>query len=210
MAEEANSQGQEQAQGQQQQTQGQEQGQQSQQQGQSQQGQQQQKETVLTQKDSTTTEGKQGAPEKYELKLPENSFLDASHMDEISSYAKEKGLSNEQAQALLDARNQSVAEVVERQSNQWLKETQADKEIGGDNLKQSVEHAKRAINRFGSDAFKSVLNKYGYGNHPEVVRAWAAVGRAMADGTLVVAGNQTTQKKEKSIGDVFYPDTKSA
>ena len=41
------------------------------------------------------------APEKYDLKLPEGSKLDAKHIEKIAADAKARGLSQEDAQALL-------------------------------------------------------------------------------------------------------------
>src|SRR3972149_1235780 len=48
-------------------------------------------------------------PQKYELKLPEGSQLDQARIDSLSAYAKEKGLSNEQAQAILDRESDAVS-----------------------------------------------------------------------------------------------------
>jgi hypothetical protein len=45
-------------------------------------------------------------PEKYDLKLPEASLLDASHVEKLTAFAKERGLSNDEAQALLERENQ--------------------------------------------------------------------------------------------------------
>src|SRR5688572_20896218 len=54
-------------------------------------------------------EQKPVVPEKYDLKLPEGSLLEAAQMEKISAYAKEKGLSNEQAQELLERENDAVS-----------------------------------------------------------------------------------------------------
>src|SRR3990172_2365452 len=50
----------------------------------------------------TGATGPSGPPEKYEIKLPEGSLLDASEIERTVTLAKEQGLSNKTAQALLD------------------------------------------------------------------------------------------------------------
>ncbi len=159
-----------------------------------------------------TAEQKPVVPEKYELKLPENSPLKADAIERISTLAKEKGLSNEQAQGLLDAESGTVLSYVEAQKSQvktitegWVNELKSDKELGGEHFNQSVEMAKRVVDRFGTDAFKKALNETGLGNHPELVRAFARIGKSMAEDQLVI-GNQQNPKAKKSIESVFYGD----
>src|SRR5690348_5541591 len=50
---------------------------------------------------------------KYELKAPEKSLLPATHAEKIVSLAKERGLSNEQAQAVYDAESAHFKEYVD-------------------------------------------------------------------------------------------------
>lgn len=100
-------------------------------------------------------------PEKYELKLTEGSLLDQSHVDDVASYAKKLGLSNEDAQGLLDRENQVAASFIQKQKEtleqnavKWVEAVKADSELGGDKFNENVELAKRVIVRFGSDGFK--------------------------------------------------------
>lgn len=151
----------------------------------------------------------QKAPEKYELKLPEGSHLKADHLEKIVSYAKERGLSNEDAQKLLERENSVVAGFVEDQKQQlkqttdaWMKEVESDKEIGGTNYKQNVAYANEVVKKFASPQFIKTLNETGLGNHPELVRVFARIGKLMANDKLVVPGTQSIAKK--SIEEVFY------
>lgn len=156
----------------------------------------------------------QKAPEKYELKLPEGSPLKTDHLEKIVSYAKERGLSNEDAQALLERENAAVADFVNGQkeilkstTETWVKEVEQDKELGGEAYKQNVAYANNVVKKFGSPAFIKTLNETGLGNHPELVRVFARIGKIMANDKLVVAGAQSTPKK--SIEDVFYGSSKA-
>lgn len=149
-------------------------------------------------------------PEKYDLKLPEGATLDQKALDELSAFAKEKGLSQEAAQAVLE-REHSLAKSFEQKAqqewetrkDQWLKDAQSDKEFGGENLKLSAETAHRALKRFDSTGkLAEMLESTGMGNHPEVIRFMWKIGQAMSEDQLVVPGAQTGGKK--SIEEIFY------
>ncbi len=163
-------------------------------------------ETLLAEKG--TTEKKSEAPEKYELKLPEDSQLDEAVLDRTAAYAKKRGLSNADAQELVDQQDQAVADHLKAArgiADGWVAEVKADKELGGDNFKKSSELAKRVVNRFGSDAFKTALIDTGMGNHPELLRFCYNIGLQMGDDTLVVPGTtSSTPKTEKTAAEVMY------
>lgn len=151
-------------------------------------------------------------PETYDLKLPQGSLLDASVIEKTAAFAKENGLSNEAAQAILDRENSDVAAYVDAQKAQvaqqqdaWIKESQTDKEFGGEKFAENAELAKRAVERFGSDAFKKALNETKLGNHPELLRVFVRIGKAMADDKFLPPGAMTQGKK--SPAEILYgPD----
>lgn len=151
-------------------------------------------------------------PEKYDLKLPKDSALSDSHLEKLSSYAKEKGLSNEQAQSLLERESQAVSDYAASQqaklqevSNSWVEQAKNDKELGGEGFKQNAEFAKRVVTRFGTDEFKKELNKTGLGNHPELLRVFSRIGKAMSEDQLVIPGVQSGGKK--SPESILYGDS---
>jgi hypothetical protein len=147
-----------------------------------------------------------------ELKLPEGSHLTAEAVEKVAARAKELNLTPEQAQAELQRESDLVKTFVEGEKQKlakevtaWVDETRKDTEIGGEKFAQSAEMAKRVVNRFGTDAFKKALNDTGLGNHPELVRVFVRIGRAMTEDQLVVASGQPTAPR--SAADVLYGDT---
>ena len=155
----------------------------------------------------TEPEGGKGTPpEKYELSLPEDSLLDSSVVDEISAYAKEKGLSNEDAQGLLDREianvDKYVAEV-EKEQAAWVDEVKNDPELGGDNFEKTAELATRVVDRFGDEKLKELLTDSRYGDHPTIVRFLSKIGASMTDDTFVMAKGQAGGS-EKSPMEKLY------
>jgi len=154
-------------------------------------------------------------PEKYDLKLPEGALVDKSRVEEISNLAREKGLSNEQAQDLLTRENDAVVKYhnaqqdhVNKMREDWRKQVVEDKELGGDNLNKNVELAHRALKEFGSDALKQQLESTGLGNHPELVRMLSKVGRLIGDDKIITTGNSSSMGR-KSLEEVLYNNTKN-
>lgn len=152
-------------------------------------------------------------PEKYELKLPDGTKLDAKHLEGIATFSKERGLSNEEAQAiverehtLLTSYEKTVAESVKTEIESWAKSSEADKEIGGEKFKENVTLAKQVLDRFANDDFKKFLDVSGYGNHPEVLRFVINIGKAMTQDQLVKSTVPPTGEK-KSTESVLYNNT---
>lgn len=164
---------------------------------------------VSTPESKATEPAKPVVPEKYDLKLPEGSQLDAKAIERISLQSKEKGLSNEQAQAVIESESKAIATFVEGEKERvkartdvWRSEVQADPELGGDGYKKNVELAKRVVQRFGTDALMKTLDDTGLGNYPELVRFVSRIGKAMSEDQLI---HPSTGGSKKSAGDIFYP-----
>lgn len=143
------------------------------------------------------------------LDKPKNSRLSDADMERIASYSKDQGLSKDAAQKLVEqesaARDSFMSSLqVQHQQmvQQWREDVESDKELGGEKFAESAELAKRVVDRFGTDAFRKNLNESGYGNHPEVVRIFARIGKAMAPDNLVLGGKQSGGAK--SMADIFY------
>lgn len=160
---------------------------------------------------SVTSGNAQTQQSDFELKLPEGSNLDASYLEQTKALAKELGLSQEAAQKLVErdsglmssAHERNMATVREK-TEQWAKDAQADKEIGGNNFQSSVTDARTALDKFGTPEFKNMLNQSGVGNHPELIRLLARVGKAMREDKMVTTSSQPA-RAQKSFAEAFYP-----
>ncbi len=149
----------------------------------------------------------EGAPETYEFKAAEGVELDTEALKDFEPVARELNLTNEQAQKLVDAYPKILAGVQQRQVDAWQKQTQdwaadvkADKEIGGDKLTASLSKAQQALETFGTPELKEYLNETGLGNHPELVKAFVKIGKAMSEDNMVSAGNTG----QRSAAEVLY------
>lgn len=143
-------------------------------------------------------------PEKYEFKAPEGvEQLDPQALAVFEPIAKELGLSQEQAQKLVDIYpqiQQQQAEAWSKQVTDWGDQVKADKEIGGDKFTANVGQAQKTLDQFGTPALREYLEQSGLGNHPELVRIFAKVGKAMTEDSMVMpnSGGQL------SAADVLY------
>lgn len=174
--------------------------------------------------DSTPAEGKKDeapAPPsepvevKYDLKLKDGSFLDAKDVEQVLAKAKELKLSPEQAQALLDEKDEArlsfakqQSETLKARSVEWAEAVKKDPELGGDGFNENVETAKRFVQKFGSDAFRKALDDTGLGNHPELIRTFARAGKALMDDKFHFASAKGSAPEKKELADMLYGGTK--
>ncbi|MBW7715611.1 peptidase [Enterobacter kobei] len=149
----------------------------------------------------------EGAPEKYEFQAGEGVELDAEALKDFEPVARDLNLTNEQAQKLVDAYPKILAGVQQRQAEAWQKQTEgwaetvkADKEIGGDKLTANLSAAQRALDQFGTPELKEYLSATGLGNHPDLVKTFVKIGKAMSEDGMVDGSNQG----QRSAAEVLY------
>jgi len=141
-------------------------------------------------------------PEKYELAL-EGLTLDPTLVEAADPVFREMGLTNEQAGKLLplaqqvqerttQALIQQLTDGAAAQKKEWLDAFVADPEIGGANREQTEHMAARGLDALGftkEHPFRKALTESGFGNHPDMIRAFRAVGQMVGeDGTFARAG----------------------
>lgn len=149
----------------------------------------------------------EGAPEKYEFTAGEGVELDTEALKDFEPVARDLNLTNEQAQKLVDVYPKILAGVQQRQAEAWQKQTEgwaetvkADKEIGGDKLTANLSAAQRALDQFGTPELKEYLNATGLGNHPDLVKTFVKIGKAMSEDGMVT-GKESGQR---SAAEVLY------
>ncbi len=151
----------------------------------------------------------QGAPEKYEFKLPDGVQLDDKGTAAFSEVAKELNLTQDAAQKVLDKMGPVIAgrhaEALTQAKAQWVEAAQTDKEFGGDKLSENLAVAKKALDTFGSPELRTLLNESGLGNHPEMIRLMFRAGQAISEDKFVPAGSGSP-KGAKDAANALYPN----
>lgn len=157
---------------------------------------------------------KQGAPEKYDdFKMPEGTELDAEVGAAFQGVAKELNLSQEQAQGFLD----KMAPVLQKRSadriaaisNEWMEQSKADKEFGGQKLMQSLSDIARLRDTFARNADGSIdadIQEFlssPMGNHPGALRLLSRIGRAFGEAKYPGGGSA---EDGRYTAEQFYQD----
>jgi hypothetical protein len=156
-----------------------------------------------------------GAPETFaDFTFPEGVQPDEGLLEEFLTLAKELNLSQDQAQKLVDLQSgglqkmaEAITEKIEADKHaemaEWDKEAKADKEFGGDKFEESMLEAKKAALKFGTEELLEVLDATGVGSHPELVRFFVRVGKALGDDKMLFGNAQ--QVTEKSAAEILFP-----
>lgn len=145
-----------------------------------------------------------GAPAEYKLKLPEKTTLEESDVKTIETIARENNWTNDEAQAALDRHHETLL----AQSESFAAALKADKEYGGDNLAKTQERAKAILDRVRpmshprAKAFRSLLEKSGYGNHVEIVSFLADLGKLTEEDGAV--GGDGAGGGDRDAASVLY------
>jgi hypothetical protein len=153
-----------------------------------------------TQQDTATTEADAGngeggdtataaAPEAYSFTMPEGMELDTAAVERYAPVFQELGLTQEQAQRLVDLRAAEVKAMQDgagESAEKWYAERRAaeiaeanesgeaaikaDKEIGGANFDPVRSRVIEAVGSIGTPELRAEFDRLGLGNNPELVR----------------------------------------
>ncbi len=151
---------------------------------------------------------------ELELKFADGVKLDDASLASFKGVAKELGLDSPKAQKLVDlyagieaARAKQTSEQIQTLNGEWDAELRADPVIGGTKYDAATALARKAMTKFGGEAFTDVVVKMGLENNPAVVRAWHAVGAAMAEdsiaGTTGAASGAAGNPQQALIDSMF-------
>jgi len=129
-----------------------------------------------------------GAPKSHEeYALPAE--LPNDVVDWYKKTAHDAGLSQEQAKKVVDKYielNRDFAakqeEQMKIQTTNWANELKA--EIGNA-FDNRIQVAKRAVENFGGQELKDILNQTGLGSHPVVVKMFAKIGESLLEDSLI-------------------------
>ena len=148
-------------------------------------------------------------PESYQLQVPEGLTLDPAVLGEFTTVAKDMKLSNEQAQRLVDLQSKVTLKATEEARAEYLAmksswETETKKLLGHE-ATQQLALAAKARDKFGAPGLTEILNQSGLGSHPEVVKFFVAVGKAISEDTFA-EGKPVAGKVDKTPGEILYPN----
>lgn len=139
------------------------------------------------------------------LKPPDGVKSDDPGFVKFVKYATEKKWSQEQAEGALalyvEAQNEGQSKLrsaFAEQKKAWAESTKSDPEVGGEKLASSLTSAKRAIDKYGSKGLREMLDQSGLGNHPEVIRFFAKVGRSLSEDSFSGSLGGRTPKETPS------------
>lgn len=158
-----------------------------------------------------------GAPEEYEFTPPDGLEIDPEKLEAFGEYAHSLGLSQDQFQKLIEYdiersanAQKSMAEAYGKRVSSWANATRVDKELGGEKLAENLDLAKKAMAKYSSPALAKLIDHpsaknpdgLGLGNHPEIVRLFYRVGKAISESELI------TGDTKADVGDRYeriYP-----
>lgn len=161
-----------------------------------------------------------GKPEKpdatpdLEIVLPEGVEADAEMIADFKLVAKEAGIDSKAASKLVAwdfARqkkfDESLTQSVKQLNEDWLKELKADKDFGGDKLKETLASASKFLHKYGGEEVAIQLGKLGVGNHPGLLKLMAKAGQALGedDSFAKKAAANNALESEQQIKRQRYP-----
>ena len=154
-------------------------------------------------------EDKPKAPEKYEFTPPEGMEIDKEALSSYEALAREHGLSQEQFDAItkhglefFQNRLTSLAEQHASIQQGWRDTALKDKTLSdGESLKPEVmQNVAHVFSQFGGekDALRKALVETGAGNHPAVIHAFNAIGKALGAAQTPDRGKPASELKDNS------------
>jgi len=167
-----------------------------------------------------------GAPESYsDFSVPEGATLDKSAIERATPIFKELGLTQDQAQKLVDLYPTLTENVVKANNDAytamregWVSELKADKEIGGklDHVAAEIGKLKQQLPANVRDAFNEAVNFTGAGDHPAVVKALYEISKLVNEGSHVSGAGPSPNgqsrdgvSKRPSLAGAMYPNLPS-
>jgi len=146
-------------------------------------------------------------PEDYgDFTFPEGFQVDDTALGEFKTLAASMSLTKDQAQKLVDfraAQHQQHMAALDRQAERWVQEARSDNEFGGNDFAKNIAIADRAIATYGTPELRALLNQYGLGNHPELVRFAYRVGQTVTEPGPV--NTTSPQSGSADHAEILYP-----
>lgn len=146
------------------------------------------------------------------ITLPDGVQADKGLLDWFLPVAKEAGLDSEKASKLasgyaqhIESKNEALKKEWAAQGDAWVKELRDDPDFGGQKFEANVALAQQAFRQYGGAPLLAYLDEAGIANHPLLVKAFASIGRAMAeDDTASPTGRAGGRPSDAERYAAFY------
>jgi len=152
-------------------------------------------------------------PAEIKLTVAKDSLLQQAQVDKIAAFARERGLSQEVAQAAADMQAAQIKEFADGHVKawndrvaSWEKELQAHREFGGDKLKEFDAGATEVVMKYGGESMMKMLKESGYGKHPEVAQFLWNIHKAMRPDKIVTPQAPST-KERPDLAERLFPSS---
>lgn len=149
----------------------------------------------------------EGADEvTYDLQAPEGSTLDDAAIAAVSEFAKSHGLSQEQAQAVLERDHAAAAtahegahEAYAEKVKEWAAASLADPDLGGEKLAETQRFvgAGLRVAEEVAPGFRGAFDELGLLNHPVALKFMRWVGSERSEGGVLPGGGQPSEPKDE-------------
>jgi hypothetical protein len=158
-------------------------------------------------------DGSQDAPlDASAFTVPEGMTLDTAMIDQAMPLFKEAGIDQAQSQKFIDLyaakmqeAEQGKLDTFNQLRQDWVKQAKNDPDFGGDKFNENIASAKAALDKFGTPELSKLLDDFGVGDHPEMIRFMVGVGRLTQEDT---PGNGAKNHgQDKSTLDILYPSS---
>lgn len=153
-----------------------------------------------------------GAPApdaEYEITAPDGFEVDDELRSAFTPVARELNLSSKGAQKLVELKAKDIQLQTERWGNhlnELRSQAQADPEIGGAKYNDSVAAGRRVISKFGTPGLRKLMNDYGVGAHPEMIRFMRKIDAAMGEPSTMQSGDGPGVVTQKPLHEILYKD----
>jgi hypothetical protein len=158
----------------------------------------------------------------YDLRLPKETQLQESTLDETEQFAKEHKLNQEVAQKLVDVQSKAVDGYVAQVQQQWVDITEGwsadiakNKEVGGRKLKENQTLANRLLEKYAPEGFMEDLGSSGYGNHSGLFVTLVRIAKDVLGEDKIPKDSAKAQPRpdlnamdDASLGKVWYKEGK--
>lgn len=177
-------------------------------------------------KTALTTDGQAkpdvvAAPETYEaFTVPEGLVLEGERLDQATAFFKEQGWTQEQAQkavdfysgiALKDAEaisgsvKEQLTQAMEAEKAQKIEKWGVDAKTQlGEGYDAAVSDARLFVQTVNNPELVAAFEGEGWGNHPELIKAFAFAGKMARDSNVHGLGGQTAASAEKSAAALLF------